>query len=344
MIIMALIEDKYGRTFRTLRVSLLNHCNLGCVYCVAGDDAVGKANNAAAKEHAASEIDGNALKTHTAPGKHTALPVQALLTIIERLHGQLGLGTIRLTGGEPLLYAGLVELIAGIRSIGILDIKLTSNGFLLERLAAPMKEAGMSSINVSLDAIEEDVFFRMSKRRGVERIIRGIDAARRTGLSVKINTVVMRGMNDSQILPLLDFAFSRDLRIRYLEVMAMGHLYETADRYLYSQKDILSVIASRYRFTPLGRAGSATANYWQTENGPIFGIIANESEPFCGDCDRLRLDSGGNIYGCLSSNHPIPLDSGETERQWHTKLEEALAQKQVLRFTGSGLSMLHIGG
>src|SRR5882757_3959873 len=161
------IKDIYGRTFRTLRVSLLNHCNLGCVYCVAEDEASPPA----------------------APG-HTAISVPALLAIIERLHGQLGLSTIRLTGGEPLLYKGLVELIAGIRAIGIRDIKLTTNGFLLERLAAPMKTAGMDSINVSLDAVDEEVFFRMSRRRGTDRIIRGIDAAREAGLDVKINTVV----------------------------------------------------------------------------------------------------------------------------------------------------------
>jgi cyclic pyranopterin phosphate synthase len=296
----------------------------------------------------AGDDDPHTVTTEQPAGKgqatRSALSVPDLLTIIKRLHGQLGLRTIRLTGGEPLLYTGLTSLITGIREIGIPDIKLTTNGFLLERLAAPLKEAGMRSINVSLDAMEEDVFFRMSKRRGVERIIRGIDAARQAGLPVKINTVVMRSMNDSQILPLLDFAFSRNLRIRYLEVMAMGHLYETADRYLYAQKDILSVIATRYQFSPLGRAGSATANYWQTEDGHSFGIIANESQPFCQDCDRLRLDSEGNIYGCLSSNHPIPLDTKETEREWHSKLEQALLQKQALRFTGSDLSMLHIGG
>jgi cyclic pyranopterin phosphate synthase len=296
------------------------------VYCVAGDDATLKKQNAASRDNAA------------------LLPVTALLTIIERLQGQLGLRTIRLTGGEPLLYGGLVELIAGIRSIGIPDIKLTTNGFLLERLALPLKAAGLKSLNVSLDAMEEETFFRMSKRRGVNRILRGIDAARNAGLEVKINTVVMKGMNDAQILPLLDFAFSRDLRIRYLEVMAMGHLHETAGRYLFSQKDILSVIAARYAITSLGRAGSATASYWQTEDGHSFGIIANESEPFCGDCDRLRLDSEGNIYGCLSSNHPISLGPGETEMEWNDKLQKALLQKQALRFTGSDLSMLHIGG
>jgi cyclic pyranopterin phosphate synthase len=337
MINMGLIEDKYGRKFRTLRVSLLHHCNLGCVYCVAGDDDALKTHNANV-----SAIGSHARKGQAAAG--SALSVPNLLTIIERLHGQLGLHTIRLTGGEPLLYTGITGLIAGIKEIGIPEIKLTTNGFLLERLAAPLKEAGMGSINVSLDAVDEEVFFRMSRRRGVGRIVRGIDAARQTGLSVKINTVVMRGMNDSQILPLLDIAFARGLQIRFLEVMAMGHLYGTSGKYLFSQKDILSVIATRHRFIPLGRTGSATASYWQTEDGHSFGIIANESEPFCQDCDRLRLDSEGNIYGCLSSNHPIPLGTKETELEWHSKLEQALLQKQALRFTGSDLSMLHIGG
>lgn len=320
---MQAIEDKYGRTFRTLRVSLLQHCNLGCVYCVSGEDA-GKTNNSG--------------------GRSTALSVSALLEIIKRLHGQLDLDTIRLTGGEPLLYAGLVDLIGGIRSIGIKNIKLTTNGFLLEKLAAPMKAAGMESINVSLDAIDEAVFFQMSRRHSAGRIIRGIDAAMQAGLFVKINSVVMKGMNDSQILPLLDFAISRNLRIRYLEVMAMGHLHDQSGKYLFPQDAILSVIAARYRFTSLGRTGSATAHYWQTDNGHVFGIIANESEPFCKDCDRLRLDSGGSIYGCLSSNHPIVLSAGDSAETWEEKLQMALLQKQAVRFTGSDLSMLHIGG
>ena len=317
------IKDKYGRTFRTLRVSLTNHCNLGCVYCVPGDEDMQK---------------------HNGSHKNATLAVPDLLEIITRLHNRLQLGTIRLTGGEPLLYHGLVELVRGIRTTGIPHIKLTTNGFLLERLAAPLKEAGMESINVSLDAIEEDVFSRMSRRHSVERIVKGIDAACAAGLSVKINTVVMKGMNDSQLIPLLEFAFSRKLPIRFLEVMAMGHLHDQSERYLFPQGEILKTIGQRYRFSPMGRAESATAGYWKTEEGHVFGIIANESEPFCGDCNRLRLDSSGNIYGCLSSNHPIPLGSGGSDEEWTMKLQQALEQKQTLRFTGSDLSMLQIGG
>jgi len=316
---MHVIRDQYGRTFRTLRVSLLDHCNLGCVYCVAPG----------ATDHAATT---------------KGLSVSALLAMIGRLHGQLQLHTIRLTGGEPLLYAGLAELIKEIKAMGIEDIKLTTNGFLLQRQAPALKNAGLGAINVSLDAIDEAIFHRMSRRHGVERIISGIDATLATGMDVKINTVVMKGMNDTQILPLLEFAFSRNIRIRFLEVMAMGHLHDQSDKYLFSQQDMLSAIAARYELTPLGRQHSATASYWRTDSGHVFGIIANESQPFCRDCDRLRLDSKGNIYGCLSSDHPIPLEMQEDDAIWQEKLQTALLQKQALRFTGSSLSMLHIGG
>jgi cyclic pyranopterin phosphate synthase len=318
---MAEIKDPYGRTFRTLRVSLLQHCNLGCVYCVAGEAELKQANTG-----------------------RDSLPVKDLLAMIGRLREQLPLDTVRLTGGEPLLYPGLATLIRGIRLVGIDAVRLTTNGFLLERMAPALKEAGLEALNVSLDAVEEEVFVRMSRRHSVERIIRGIDAAIAAGLKVKINAVMMKGMNDSQLLPLLEFAFSRGLTIRFLEVMAMGHLHDQAGRYLVTQEEILGVIGGKYRFTPQPRAASATARYWTTEEGNRFGVIANESEPFCRDCDRLRLDSSGHIYGCLSSNTPIELGFAETKEEWDEKLKQALAQKQELKFVGSDLSMLYIGG
>jgi cyclic pyranopterin phosphate synthase len=134
------------------------------------------------------------------------------------------------------------------------------------------------------------------------------------------------------------------VKLRFLEVMAMGHLHQDAGRFLVSQEEILQVVGTRYRFEPLTRVAAATARYWRTDEGHVFGVIANESEPFCQDCDRLRLDSQGRIYGCLSSNHPIGLDLREGEDIWTEKLAAALEQKQPLRFTGSDLSMLRIGG
>ena len=273
-----------------------------------------------------------------------SLPVQELLAIIRRLREQLPLDTVRLTGGEPLLYPGLATLIRGIRAAGIDAVRLTTNGFLLERMAPELKEAGLDALNVSLDAVDEDVFRRMSRRHSVGRIIRGIDAAIAAGLKVKINSVMMKGMNDSELLSLLEFAFSRGLTIRFLEVMAMGHLHDHAGQYLVTQEEILRIIGERYHYSPEPRAESATARYWVTEDGHRFGVIANESEPFCRDCDRLRLDSSGHIYGCLSSNQPIELPLAGTDEDWNQKLQQALAQKQELKFVGSDLSMLYIGG
>ncbi|MBC7828135.1 MAG: radical SAM protein [Chitinophagaceae bacterium] len=314
------ITDQYGRTFKTLRVSLLSRCNLGCVYCSLADD----------------KIKNN-------PVPENLMAVDDLLQLIERIHSAVQLETIRLTGGEPLLYPDLIQVISGLKAIGISEIKLTTNGFLLERMAMAMRLAGMKSINVSLDAMDEDIFFLMSKRNDVQRILQGIETAVAAGLEVKINTVLMKGINDSQLVPLLEYAFEKRITIRFLEIMAMGHLHQQSGKYLFTQQEILDVIQARYEFSRLERSNSSTSNYWQTKQGNLFGIIANESEPFCHDCNRLRLDSHGNIYGCLSNNHPISLN-GVNNIQFREKLLEALLQKQSVRFTGSELSMLNIGG
>ena len=316
-----LISDQYNRAFKTLRVSLLSKCNLSCVYCTMGED----------------EVKENNIQQHP-------VSAEVLLKQVKQLHDVLQLETIRLTGGEPLLYHELIPLIKGIREMRIEKIKLTSNGFLLERLALPLKEAGLQAVNVSLDAVEEDIFFLMSKRNDVQRILNGIDAAISAGLQVKINAVVMKGINENQIIPLLAFAFERNIRIRFLEIMAMGYLHDNADRYLFTQEEILNTIRQQFNVKKIERATASTANYWKTADGKVFGIIANESEPFCHDCNRLRLDSSGNIYGCLSSNHPIALSQDDNEAALISKLQQAMAQKQAVKFTGSELSMLHIGG
>ena len=315
------LKDLYNREFKTLRVSLLSRCNLSCVYCTMGEDEVKENNN---HQHSVS--------------------AEILLEQIQQLHSILQLETVRLTGGEPLLYHELAVLIKGIKQMGISKIKLTTNGFLLERLAVQVKEAGLQSINVSLDAVEEDIFFLMSKRNDVQRILNGIDTAVAVGLQVKINAVIMKGINENQIIPLLNFAFERNISIRFLEIMAMGFLHNTAEKYLFTQEEILATISQHYSFKKIERSKASTANYWQTSEGKTFGIIANESEPFCHDCNRLRLDSNGNIYGCLSSNHPIALNSNDDEVSLISKLQQAMNQKQAVKFTGSELSMLHIGG
>ncbi len=315
------ITDIYHRSFKTLRVSLLSRCNLSCVYCTMGEDEV-KDNNA-----------------HQHPA-----PAALLLRQIRQLHELLQLETVRLTGGEPLLYPDLVPLLEGLNQLGIPRIRLTTNGFLLERLAPALRDAGLQAVNVSLDAVEEERFFMMTKRHQADKVLRGIDAALAAGLTVKINAVIMKGINEDQVMPLLQFAFARGITLRFLEVMAMGHLHSRAEQYLFSQEALLATISQAYPLERLPRKEGSTANYWQTACGHRFGIIANESEPFCRDCNRLRLDSTGHIYGCLSSNQPIALSETDDTPALIAKLQEAMNQKQRVKFTGSDLSMLRIGG
>lgn len=271
-------------------------------------------------------------------------PAAFFSQLISRLHHQLDLETIRLTGGEPLLYRELPELIRSLNETGIPKISMTSNGYLLGRQAAALKAAGLQTINVSLDAVDEPSFYKMTKRRHLDRVLNGIETALGLGIEIKLNAVIMKGMNEDQIIPLVDYAFGKNIPIRFLEVMSMGHLHHESDKYLFSQQQLLDQIATKYDFKRLPRKTSATANYWQTADGNTFGIIANNSEPFCSDCSRLRLDAEGNMYGCLSSNHPIAMDAEDSDYLLQEKLQQAMSQKQLHHFIGSELSMLQIGG
>jgi GTP 3',8-cyclase len=317
-----LIEDSHGRSFKTLRVSLTSSCNLACLYCVEGGT-----------ENSIKKSEGNEV-----------LRLEEYLYIIKKIHERVGLQTIRLTGGEPLLYKNIAELISGIKKIGILQVKLTTNGTLLRKMAAQLSDSGLDFANVSLDAANTESFQNMTRRKNIEKVIEGIDEAVKCGINLKINSVIMNNVNDDQVLPLLEFARDRKLVIRYLELMKMGHLYDKHNTFFFSQAEILKKILEVHKINSLERGPGATARYWKTNSGQIFGVIANESQPFCHDCNRLRLDSYGKIYGCLSSSNGIQISNAAEEAELEKSLRMALAQKQDVRFTGSELSMKYIGG
>jgi cyclic pyranopterin phosphate synthase len=318
-----LIENVHTRTFKTLRVSLLNSCNLACDYCVAGEPK-----------------SASSLSRSEKP-----LPYTALAEIIAKLHAILGLETIRLTGGEPTLYTELPLLVKKLEGLNV-PIKLTTNGLLLKNTLGKLPEKAFDSINISLDSLDENIFFQISRRKGLHKILEGIELAISKNIPVKLNCVVMQGVNENQILPLLEYASRRKIEIRFLELMRMGHVQgESFESRFFSEARILAKIETQYALEKLTREPSSTANYWRTNTDFTFGIIANESEPFCQDCNRLRLDSMGNIYGCLSSNTPLRIvEHIENDLKVNELLMKAMAQKQPLKFKGSSLSMLEIGG
>lgn len=316
------ITDQYGRELKTLRVSLTNACNLACVYCTSTD----------------LKIQAKKLPT---------LSVDALARYVEEIYGVLDLQTLRITGGEPTLYPKLIEFVRLVSQLGIPNLKMTTNGHRLLPFIKPLAALGLDQINISLDATTEEAFNKIAHTRNIAPILNSIDAALAEGIKVKLNAVIIRGINDDQILPLLGFAHERNIPIRFLELMRMGPMFEASqfEKFFVSQAEILSVIQESHPLQALPRKKSATARYWQAAGSAKFGIIANESEPFCGDCDRLRLDSYGRIYGCLSNEQPIDLTQTKGDANaLKEKLVEALSQKQDVKFVGSPVSMLNIGG
>ncbi len=321
------LEDNLGRRFEKLRISLLNSCNFSCVYCVSED--FGK----------------TSIKTSQKISAEEHLGLDEFTRLIEAVNHLTKLKSVRLTGGEPLLYQNLIPLVHHIQKIGIEDIRLTTNAYYLKEIAGKLFDAGVKSVNISVDAIDQEIFNKISRHPNTARVFMGIEAAVKSGLNVKLNAVIMRGKNDSQIIPLLDYATGLGIKIRFLELMKMGHLYHAENSLFFSEKEILSVIQEKYEIEKIKREYAETANYWQTSNGGIFGIIANESTPFCHDCNRLRMDSNGYFYGCLSNSHGEKLSQYiHNDFLLAEKLKELLLLKQPVKFHGSELSMRNIGG
>ena len=223
------ISDEFGRTFKTLRVSLNNTCNLACTYCVDPSEPKLK------------KIIGQNQKI---------ISTEQYLKIILVLHRILELETVRLTGGEPTLYKELIPLVNGIKQAGIPIIKMTSNGSLLENNAILLHQAGLSSVNISLDAIDADVSLNISKRNLQQQTLAGIDKAVEVGIQVKINCVVMKGVNESQIIKLFEYGKSRNITIRFLELMQMGHLYHNYQEHFFSEEKIVEIISAHYDIIP----------------------------------------------------------------------------------------------
>jgi cyclic pyranopterin phosphate synthase len=282
------------------------------------------------------------------PAKSTPeeqLDVDEFTRLIVAVHRLTSLKSIRLTGGEPLLYSNLYPLINNIRKIGISDIRLTTNAFFLKENAAKLFDAGVTSVNISIDAIDKDIFGKIARHSNTSRVFSGIESAVEAGMNVKLNAVIMRGKNESQIIPLLDYATDLGVKIRYLELMKMGHLYHSKNKLFFSEEEILSVIREKYNIEKVPRKHAETAHYWRTSEDGIFGIIANESTPFCHDCNRLRMDSRGYFFGCLSNAHGEKLSPYiNDDEQLTGKLKELLLLKQPVKFHGSELSMKNIGG
>ena len=319
--------DRYGRNINKLRVSVGEACNYSCIYCV-------------------EEIGGHQIS-------HRPLSLPEMLTLIGFLKTYTGIEKIRITGGEPLLYRKLPELIQGIVSLGISNIGITSNGHFFQRRAFLLKRAGLQSANISLDSVNSENFKRLARAGNLQKVLDGIECALASGLKLKINVVVMRGKNDHELNDILSYAFPRGIEVRFLELMQMGPLYQNGNKtskkpdLFVSMQEMLERIGKRYSYHPCSAEQDSTALRFQTVEGS-FGIIANESAPFCATCSRMRLTSTGNLVGCLSNPEEFSirhlLDEKDVPEKLKAIFTRAMEQKRATTFTGSSLMMSSIGG
>jgi cyclic pyranopterin phosphate synthase len=330
----ARLTDSHGRIIHDLRVSVTDRCNYKCVYCRTGEIGA----------------------------QYPELHIEEYLRLI-RLFVGLGITKVRLTGGEPLLrrgLVGLVEELARMRTLTgePLDIALTTNGHLLDSLAAPLKAAGLNRVTVSMDAVDAPAFERITRVPGsFQKVLSGIRAARTAGLTpLKINCVLLRGFNDNQIEGFAHFARQEDVVVRFIEFMPLeeGRLW-TPEIVV----PLAEIVARISRVLPLvelpPREASETARRYTFADGVgEIGIIAPVSQAFCGACSRIRLTSDGKIRTCLFSQveHDLygRLRGGETDEELRAYIVRTVQGKEARHHIGEpgflkpSRSMVHIGG
>lgn len=322
-----MIVDRQGRRFRNLRVSLTAACNYACTYCVPDGKRLVAAQD---------ELGAEAL------GRGVAYLVEAA-----------GVERLRITGGEPLVSPRLEGFLAAVAGLGLEDISLTTNGQLLARKLPLLRAAGIRRLNVSLDTLDPLAFRRIARGGDLASVLDGMAQASAAGMAIKVNMVPMRGQNLDQVLPLLDYCLARGYELRFIELMRMGHLARDSNAFLQQfvgLEQLLAVIGETHEFEQAQRPVDATALRYRIPGKGHFGVIANESVPFCRACSRLRLSSTGWLHGCLSSsNRHFVGDLLDKPRHQalpalQRLLVKALADKQDQAFSGDVMVMKVIGG
>ena len=313
------VLDAHRRPLANLRLSVTDRCNLRCQYCMPEAD-------------------------------YLWLPREDILQFEEigRLVDQflaLGVEKVRLTGGEPLLRRDLPELIGRLAAKPrIRDLAMTTNAVLLKPIVNDLKAAGLHRLTISLDTLQRDRFVKLARFDELPRVLAGIDAAVDPFPGFKIDTVIIRGVNDDEIIPLLEFARARGAELRFIEYMDVGGATAWSMSQVVSRREMLPTIAAHYGSAEaLGETSSAPADRYRLPDGTVFGIIASTTEPFCRSCDRSRLTADGVWYLCLYASRGVdlrgPLRGGVSDEAlrdlitsvWHARTDRGAEHRLSTR-------------
>ena len=287
------IRDHLGRPLKDLRISVMDRCNFRCIYCMPEE-----------KFHSGF----NFLKSSE------RLSFDEILRVT-KLFSDLGVSKIRITGGEPLLRVNLSELIGDLSTLEkIEDIALTTNGVLLKKYSEELKACGLNRITVSLDSIDPEQFRKMTGGRGkLETVLEGISEALSVGFKqVKINAVIKRGINDDQVIDMVDYFKKQSVIIRFIEYMDVGNLNQWKLNETVGSDEIIKKLSEKWQLDPLDKnyEGETAQRYQISGSETEIGLISSVTKPFCGSCTRARLSSDGKLYNCLFASE------GKDIRSW----------------------------
>lgn len=313
------LVDGFGRTHRDMRISLTDKCSLRCTYCMPAEGV-------------------------------PWIPKQSVLTPDEiervvRVAASEGIGAVRLTGGEPLISPNLVEIVRRLTAIegpdGPIEVSMTTNGIRLPEFIPGLEEAGLSRLNISIDTLDPDRFLELTRRDRLIDVLAGIEAARRSSLRpLKLNAVVMRGVNEDEVVNLVEFAIEHEAQMRFIEHMPLdiGHTWDRGE--MVPREEILAALGKRFDLTHLPGRGGAPAELFAIDGGPHkVGVIASVTAPFCANCDRLRLTADGQLRNCLFARDELDLRltlrNGSGDEAIREILRASVAGKQAGHGIGS---------
>jgi cyclic pyranopterin phosphate synthase len=313
---MSLNIDSHGRVIRKLRLSLLDACNFRCQYCMPEDSTFLPKENLMKREQIYS-LSSNLV--------------------------DLGVDEIRVTGGEPTLRSDFLDIMNDLSVLNLKKLCVTSNGTSIHKYLKELKQTKCNYINFSLDSLNRSGFHKITRRDSLGKVLNSILLAKELGFKVKVNMVVMKTINDHEILDFLDFAQRYDVNVRFLELMRIGIANDEFVRQFMSADEIISELNKKVRLTPKIVAVDSTSLEYLADNGAEIGFIASESKPFCEGCSRIRVSADGKIRACLMVNEGISV-LDKTYEELAVIFGQTLKLKPTQRIVAVAQNMNQIGG
>jgi len=311
------LVDGFGRVHRDLRISVTDRCNFRCTYCMPAEG-----------------LDWMA--------REDLLTYEELTRVARVCVERFGFEGIRLTGGEPTVRANLPVLIDQLSSLGV-DLSLTTNGTTLANLAPTLVSAGLERINISLDSLQRERFEQITRRDELDKVLEGVDAAVSAGLApVKINCVVMRGVNDDEVVDFARFGRERGVTVRFIEFMPLDAQGEWTNEQVVTKAEIVAAIGDVFPLEPVAERESDPAARWRyVDGGGEFGVIPSVTEAFCESCDRVRLTADGMLRHCLFATRELDLRTLLRNGATDDDLAEAITAEVGAKWAGHQINQVH---